>query len=479
MSMVHVSRGDLRKATEFLSDKAFRKADIARQKEVGVRKGLRTEVRAAEGDKLGSPLPFIMSLGAIDRYDSTIAVDGWDLGNFVLNPVMTFCHNTYAPTIGRWDNVRVEDDKLKGDGVFAIDANPLALMTEKLYRGRFMFACSVSFIPLEWEIAEDRDDGHSWMPPLNYLMQELTECSPCPVPGQPGALAEGQRSITEPFLKARAAGIDVKPYIEFLARSIDEFREPGDERKSFEEVWEQLREPKITSLPPPAAKEKTMERSILVIRLEANKEHIEQLKKELDKRARNIGAKVLDMRDGDGGAEAEDDEESMSRSVKDLGQHVKALSEQVKSFGGHGEAFGKHAEALGKHNEKLDAVCKDLGALVPDKDATKDAPENQERGGAGHKLSAANTKDHNIASEALARIGARHMDATSSTDDGDEDDKKKSAKDAEKRAAQEKEAADKKLAADTKARAEVLEKQVLGMQKSLDLLVQAATGKVK
>jgi hypothetical protein len=72
-----------------------------------------------------------------------------------------------------------------------------------MYVGRFLSAVSVGFIPLSYECSND--DASEWG--IDFLTQELLECSCCPVPANPEAL-----------IAAKAADIDVTPIREWCAK---------------------------------------------------------------------------------------------------------------------------------------------------------------------------------------------------------------------------------------------------------------------
>src|SRR5439155_19311416 len=79
---------------------------------------------------------------------------------------------------------------------FATNVNPVARIAYGLYKGGFLNAVSVGFIPLRWE------DGGSGSPSpqlsagprRRYLEQELLEVSAVAIPANPDALALGMKS---------------------------------------------------------------------------------------------------------------------------------------------------------------------------------------------------------------------------------------------------------------------------------------------
>jgi len=112
-----------------------------------------------------SVLDFIVSDETLDRYNEVIVASGWKLDNYLRNPVFQNSHQygDIIYTIGRalTTEVRtVADRKVLFQRVeFATDANPIAMIAYNLYKGKFLNAVSVGFIPLQWENGEP---GNLW-----------------------------------------------------------------------------------------------------------------------------------------------------------------------------------------------------------------------------------------------------------------------------------------------------------------------------
>jgi HK97 family phage prohead protease len=131
-------------------------------------------------------LDFIASDATLDRAQEVIVPAGWRLENFRRNPVFQNAHHydNILFTLGRATEVEVRGHQLWLRVQFATHINPLARMAYELYRGGFLRAVSVGFIPLRWE------NGHEHTPwRRRYLEQELIEVSAVPVPANPNALA--------------------------------------------------------------------------------------------------------------------------------------------------------------------------------------------------------------------------------------------------------------------------------------------------
>lgn len=79
----------------------------------------RTTVSAGEG------MDFVISDGSMDRHGTRINPNGWDLRSFLANPVALWSHGTDPVRgrvpIGRWENLRVEGERLLGRLVMAAE----------------------------------------------------------------------------------------------------------------------------------------------------------------------------------------------------------------------------------------------------------------------------------------------------------------------------------------------------------------------
>jgi len=119
----------------------------------------------------------IASNSSIDRQGESIDQKGWDLTNFLKNPIMLWAHNYDELPLGVWDNIRVTDRGLEMDANFASkEANPKAENVRLLVEEGIEKTVSVGFIPQE-------RDGHI------ITKAELLEVSFVPVPANPEALA--------------------------------------------------------------------------------------------------------------------------------------------------------------------------------------------------------------------------------------------------------------------------------------------------
>lgn len=138
----------------------------------------KTETRRAVGR---NRLTFVLSDATVDRYGDTIDPHGWDLGDFRNNPIALFGHDGMFP-VGKWANIRVENDQLVADlipaqkGTSARIDEIVSLVEQDILR-----TTSVGFKPIK---AEPREGGG-----INYKSQILLEASIVGVPANPAALA--------------------------------------------------------------------------------------------------------------------------------------------------------------------------------------------------------------------------------------------------------------------------------------------------
>jgi Phage head maturation protease len=142
-----------------------------------------------------SCLDFISSDESLDRYNEIISASGWKLDNYLRNPVFQNAHQ-YGDilfTLGR--AVATEVRTVAGRKAlfqrieFACDINPMAKIAYGLYKGKFLNAVSVGFVPLRWEDGSE-EKGYQ----RKYLEQELLEVSAVGIPANPNALALGLKS---------------------------------------------------------------------------------------------------------------------------------------------------------------------------------------------------------------------------------------------------------------------------------------------
>ena len=126
----------------------------------GLRTTIYTEVRE---NSCNSCLDFTSSDDTLDRYHEIIVPAGWKLDTYHRNPVFQNAHQ-YGDvifTLGKAVATEVRSGKLFQRIEFATDVNPMAKIAYGLYRGKFLNAVSVGFIPIKWENGDGSGAGVS------------------------------------------------------------------------------------------------------------------------------------------------------------------------------------------------------------------------------------------------------------------------------------------------------------------------------
>ena len=133
-------------------------------------------------------LRFIGSNQKIDRDNEVIISEGWKLANYKKNPVVLVNHQHHELPVAKTNRVWVDKEKkqLMFDIEFpSADVHPQGDTLFKLYKGGFMNATSVGFLPnmKKAVFAEKKGD-----PSVTFNEQELLEISLVSVPANPSAL---------------------------------------------------------------------------------------------------------------------------------------------------------------------------------------------------------------------------------------------------------------------------------------------------
>src|SRR3990172_6949138 len=119
----------------------------------------------------------VVASDSVDRHGEVIDIKGLDIKRFKENPVIPWAHNYDEPPIAKAISIRkTQDGKLISKMEFAINISKFARQIYDLYKGKFLRAFSIGFIPLEM-------DGKI------YKKCELIEYSAVPIPANPDALA--------------------------------------------------------------------------------------------------------------------------------------------------------------------------------------------------------------------------------------------------------------------------------------------------
>ena len=139
-------------------------------------------------DATGAVIDFRSSDETVDRYGEIIAVSGWRLETYRKNPVVQNAHKygSATDTIGKAIITEVRGSELFQRVVFAVEENPIAKVIHSLYKGGFLSAVSVGFLPKKHEKGGE-NSGYR----RKYIEQELLEVSAVSIPANPNALKLG------------------------------------------------------------------------------------------------------------------------------------------------------------------------------------------------------------------------------------------------------------------------------------------------
>ena len=154
-------------------------------------------IKKVEAAEVSGDLTFVLSDGTVDRYGDVVDANGWQLDWFRKNPIALFGHNHDFP-IGRWEDVRVEGDRLVAKLKLAAEGTSARIdEIRRLIEQGILKAVSVGFKAVE---SEPMGRG------IRFIRQELLECSVVGVPANPAALAVAKSLHVSPETMAMAFG---------------------------------------------------------------------------------------------------------------------------------------------------------------------------------------------------------------------------------------------------------------------------------
>ena len=184
----------------------------------GIVKQYSAEVKVQ--DDAARELLFSISTSSIDRHGDKINQDGWKLESYRKNPVVLWAHSYDGFPIAKSKSIWTESGALKSIASY-VPADNQAVGRQSqgiydLYKGGFLSAVSVGFLPIKWAWTEDKDRKYG----VDFEEQELLEYSCVPVPANAEALIE-----------ARGMGVDVEPVLEWALTTVFP---KGLDRRRFE-----------------------------------------------------------------------------------------------------------------------------------------------------------------------------------------------------------------------------------------------------
>ena len=258
-------------------------------------------------DEDTSTLEAIFSTEDEDRHGDIVR-QNWDLKQFKKNPVILNSHNYWSATdvIGKAEKISVKNGQLEGKIKFAVEENPIAKIVFDLYKGGFLNAFSVGFIPKEFS-----DKGE-------ILKSELLEISAVSVPANAYALA-------------KSAGINLKPLFKDIMKGLEddeEIDEDLDDEEEEEGADEGLEAKKEEEEAPEAEENEEEEKEPEETEEEKEQARIDAenaIKEEEDKKKREEEEKVEE--------EVKENIDKMLKLVQATGEKLKAetLREGVRA----------------------------------------------------------------------------------------------------------------------------------------------------
>lgn len=150
-----------------------------------------------------------LSTSSLNRNGYRVMTQGIRLGNFLKNPVMLYDHNRWNTPIGRWEDLRVEGDKLTAVPVFD-ENDPFAMGIKSKFDNGFLFSASIGFKGLKFS-----KDLADLLPGQEYetvMESDLLEASIVPIPGNSDATLsfEHHPSAEVPRLSPTHTDMDTK-----------------------------------------------------------------------------------------------------------------------------------------------------------------------------------------------------------------------------------------------------------------------------
>lgn len=129
---------------------------------------------------------FVLSDESLNSQGFRVLTGGIDLSQFEKNPVMLYSHDADMLPIGRWENVRVEGERLLADAVFDQEDEFAKKVESKVEQG-IVKCCSIGFRALEFS-----DDPVQLLPGQQYMTVTkalLLECSICAIGANRNAMS--------------------------------------------------------------------------------------------------------------------------------------------------------------------------------------------------------------------------------------------------------------------------------------------------
>lgn len=133
-----------------------------------------------------------LSSESLNRNGYRVKTSGIRLEGFLKNPVMFLGHMSWGIPVGKWEDVKIEGDKLTAVPVFN-EATDLGTAMKKSFDGGFLFATSIGFKTLQTStLPEDTLPGQQY---ATVTESELLEASFVGIPGNADATLASQHDF--------------------------------------------------------------------------------------------------------------------------------------------------------------------------------------------------------------------------------------------------------------------------------------------
>ena len=130
-------------------------------------------------------MTFVLSDESVNSHKTWVKTSGIKLERFEKNPVMLWSHNGDFPPIGRWENIRIEGERLLADAVFDESDELAKALKSKVEQG-LLKACSIGFYPTKY--SSDKADLKAGQMYETIVECELIEASLCAVGSNENAM---------------------------------------------------------------------------------------------------------------------------------------------------------------------------------------------------------------------------------------------------------------------------------------------------
>jgi HK97 family phage prohead protease len=162
---------------------------------VPIRRAFTPEIRSVNEAK--RQITFQSSDESVDRYHDVIRCSGWDYQAYLRNPIVLWGHDSHSLPVGKCVNLTIETSPPALVQVVEFATHDFAQTVFDLYRGKFLSAVSVGFMPLSPPVPLSDLEGN--FTGYEFSNQELLELSCVNIPANKNALA---RAIEKGFSAA-------------------------------------------------------------------------------------------------------------------------------------------------------------------------------------------------------------------------------------------------------------------------------------